>query len=776
MRELAGILDLPTEILVGIFENPAFPTDTLDSLARVCRRLHFIALPLYFSRHAMDSTPNSVVITMDTEGRDLLSVLQSALFIPQTENITCVFPHPSCTSILPLLPHLRRVEAFISRLLFVKHVTLALDTPGSVCLSVGDDQELRAWTSNLEALLNCIIKKQCNSLAVRHGGQFTRAYELCPPIPPRRRISRFLGPVEKLLATQGQARDPYGFRRVPKQGQSRVGMAMPEDVSCAAQLTSLDLESAILLLPPGLDWTLAALRSGRIASLTLHHYLVEPIIWSTVLPLIASAAPNLTTLVLLEAEGMSDIDVLVFLSQLPLIKHLTISTSRTTIIEPHGHPVVELLHLQTLRASRSFIDYFLLMPASLPNIESICILCPIAEMGLDISEFAARLAPITDALDDHGLAPKLSIAVDQRVYSFGSAVQHLSSDLRKCLARVQELEITIMPVIFSNVAEMPGWIARFPCVERVAIRWLDAAPEEVELLVRMTKATGFLNRISVNGTHKIIISKDSFSKKVLDPVFGDACPRLRSCTWHVFTTFCQSYIVHWRKKTLHTTVLLNCGAPSASARPHASQASPSVNLIRLLTSNDVPTSTEVPSILSVLSDHQAQLDLLDAQIKSMQATFAMLYTGHRKTQESILSAVRRVPPELLCEIFSCSSAATRLRGTSVHKLPWRLGHVCALSRHAAIIYPALWRFLHANFSSRPVSDRCPFTHAGSSPLPIRLDVMFEGRSNAFVGPALLDVATLHCNRWATLHLSYPPLIPGFASLAISRGACLRYRH
>ncbi|KAJ6595127.1 hypothetical protein DFH09DRAFT_159014 [Mycena vulgaris] len=114
MLHPTGILDLPTEILVDILENPTFPIDTLYALASLSRRLHFIALPIYFSRHGMPSTPNSVVITMRMNRKDLLSALQIALFIPQIDSITCIFPHPSCTSIFPILPHLRRLESHCS--------------------------------------------------------------------------------------------------------------------------------------------------------------------------------------------------------------------------------------------------------------------------------------------------------------------------------------------------------------------------------------------------------------------------------------------------------------------------------------------------------------------------------------------------------------------------------------------------------------------------------------------------------------------------------------
>ncbi|KAJ6621940.1 hypothetical protein B0H10DRAFT_2187755 [Mycena sp. CBHHK59/15] len=129
----SGFLDLPSEILAIILENPNFPDNTLYSLALLCRRLHFIALPIYFSRNGMDYQSKSVVIAMRADGRDMLAALHTALFVSSMEKITCIFPHPSCTSIFPLLYHLQRVKGLVWRFPSVKEVILQLNVRGSIC-------------------------------------------------------------------------------------------------------------------------------------------------------------------------------------------------------------------------------------------------------------------------------------------------------------------------------------------------------------------------------------------------------------------------------------------------------------------------------------------------------------------------------------------------------------------------------------------------------------------------------------------------------------------
>ncbi|KAJ6595151.1 hypothetical protein DFH09DRAFT_1024997, partial [Mycena vulgaris] len=142
----------------------------------------------------------------------------------------------------------------------------------------------------------------------------------------------------------------------------------------------------------------------------------------------------------------------------------------------------------------------------------------------------------------------------------------------------------------------------------------------------------------------------------------------------------------------------SCGAPPFP--PELPPPSPSVDLAQLLTRNDVPQLFEIQSVLQVISDSQGRLNLLDAQIESVQATLAQLARDREETagclrqHKAIISPVRRVPPELLCEIFSLTLPWKKMfNDIEVLQSPWRLGHVCAPWRDAAIGYPPLWRVL-----------------------------------------------------------------------------------
>ncbi|KAJ6595007.1 hypothetical protein DFH09DRAFT_157941 [Mycena vulgaris] len=200
-----------------------------------------------------------------------------------------------------------------------------------------------------------------------HGAQLTRTYELSPPVRCGRWTRR--GLLASLLRLRSRDIPAPEFTRVSRQGQSWVEMNMPSSVSRSSHLTSLDIQSAILILPPGLHWTLAALRHCHTIFLTLGLLSIEANIWTTVLPLIASAGLNLTTFVLQRAELISDGAIIPFLSQLPLLADVTISSQNTTSIHPHGTPIIPFRHLEQLRAPPNFIQQIFPAPPSMfpPN-------------------------------------------------------------------------------------------------------------------------------------------------------------------------------------------------------------------------------------------------------------------------------------------------------------------------------------------------------------------------------------------------------------------------
>ncbi|KAJ7673915.1 hypothetical protein DFH06DRAFT_952454, partial [Mycena polygramma] len=130
-----------------------------------------------------------------------------------------------------------------------------------------------------------------------------------------------------------------------------------------------------------------------------------------------------------------------------------------------------------------------------------------------------------------------------------------------------------------------------------------------------------------------------------------------------------------------------------------------------LRSNNLPLDSDIPSIRCVITEGQAQIiqwdahiDVLEAQIQNLQTTLAHFgerreeVAEHVRRHQSIISPVRRVPRELICEILVMavpSSSLGEVRGASVvrprnPKASWYLGLISRSWRHCALSCPRLW--------------------------------------------------------------------------------------
>ncbi|KAJ7677038.1 hypothetical protein DFH06DRAFT_617394 [Mycena polygramma] len=170
------------------------------------------------------------------------------------------------------------------------------------------------------------------------------------------------------------------------------------------------------------------------------------------------------------------------------------------------------------------------------------------------------------------------------------------------------------------------------------------------------------------------------------------------------------------------------------------------DLTHLLTGNNVPLDSEIPTIFAIVSDGQEQLQAVDSQIADLEATLAQLLqkrlqiAEHVRQHRAILSPVRRTPPELLGDIFALT--------LSSHKHPpWYLGHVCRSWRLAALTYPHLWSSIALHHSSRPRFPLIETLLQRSSNAP--LNVSWNGTP---IDHPSKDAVLANCSRWRSLYL------------------------
>ncbi|KAJ6561943.1 hypothetical protein B0H19DRAFT_942759, partial [Mycena capillaripes] len=123
----------------------------------------------------------------------------------------------------------------------------------------------------------------------------------------------------------------------------------------------------------------------------------------------------------------------------------------------------------------------------------------------------------------------------------------------------------------------------------------------------------------------------------------------------------------------------------------------SLSVDNLLATNDPPTDVETSLIRDFITNGALRVDALNAQIDLLRATIDRLIAERDdvadRTQQylTILSPIRRVPPELVCEIFRWTLPhITIVAGQAVERPPWYLGHISKTWREIALAYPFLW--------------------------------------------------------------------------------------
>ncbi|KAJ7609034.1 hypothetical protein FB45DRAFT_1127782 [Roridomyces roridus] len=197
---------------------------------------------------------------------------------------------------------------------------------------------------------------------------------------------------------------------------------------------------------------------------------------------------------------------------------------------------------------------------------------------------------------------------------------------------------------------------------------------------------------------------------------------------------------------------------------------------RLVKSNEAPGSAEIAFIRAVVSDTGARLGYLDAEISRLRDRLEQLTSERTQLSEyhsqyvPILSPLRRLPTEVLAEIFLRTLPSFHERSGDIsdtQRSPWTVCQVSRRWRGIALSTPSLWTTVHIDF----VHDE----HQAHSDVEIQLqrsrtlnlEVHFFGRDEA--DPAeqleLFDLLSRHSARWETLNIQLSSaLVPRLAQL------------
>ncbi|KAF7336540.1 hypothetical protein MSAN_02286100 [Mycena sanguinolenta] len=127
---------------------------------------------------------------------------------------------------------------------------------------------------------------------------------------------------------------------------------------------------------------------------------------------------------------------------------------------------------------------------------------------------------------------------------------------------------------------------------------------------------------------------------------------------------------------------------------------------QLSTTNSPPRETELASIRSIVEKTSTHLASLGAEISRLTNRLRELeeeraaVARYHAQNTSICSPLRRMPTEILAEIFSWMLPSPR-DIPSIHNSPWVLTHVCSRWRAVALSIPSLWSLVIINFKTGP---------------------------------------------------------------------------
>uniref|UniRef100_A0A8H7Y4R5 F-box domain-containing protein n=1 Tax=Psilocybe cubensis TaxID=181762 RepID=A0A8H7Y4R5_PSICU len=173
----------------------------------------------------------------------------------------------------------------------------------------------------------------------------------------------------------------------------------------------------------------------------------------------------------------------------------------------------------------------------------------------------------------------------------------------------------------------------------------------------------------------------------------------------------------------------------------------------LLKGNDAPTDEEIFLIHTALRKTESKIMTLEPKDGYIRDRYNNYFQSHL----NLLSPLRRIPTEILVEIFYhvLEVPADPLYNSP----PWKLGHICRLWRRIALDTPWLWAALppvrlHGNFNvveSRSKLDCLSVLLKRSSTQKISFYSAMQ-QALPSIGKAILSLLIEHSNRWERISL------------------------
>ncbi|KAJ6454390.1 hypothetical protein C8R45DRAFT_1037970 [Mycena sanguinolenta] len=176
---------------------------------------------------------------------------------------------------------------------------------------------------------------------------------------------------------------------------------------------------------------------------------------------------------------------------------------------------------------------------------------------------------------------------------------------------------------------------------------------------------------------------------------------------------------------------------------------------QLSATNEPPRESELSIIRPIIQNSGARLASLDAEISRIKAHLTQLeeqrtvISTYHAQNLSMLSPFRRMPPEILGEIFSWT---IRPDVCGTENSPWVLTHVCGNWRTVALSKSSLWSLIYIDFS---VKQKYPLEMVNKQVERARsLKIHFFGSQNCDPDAqiAVFELLASYSSRWEDLSI------------------------
>ncbi|KAG6889112.1 hypothetical protein C0995_003681 [Termitomyces sp. Mi166 len=270
LQEQSWLLSLSTELVLLILDLTSNPA--LISIAKTCRRLYYLALPVYLARYGIACNPVPRSFVLHEKALRALPGLATAIFITSVDDLWCRFQGPEEFYFSRGVKELHR---FVHGLSSVSCVSLDVGNIDTRWIDGLATAASDTWKPSFLSLLDTVLERDCKSLTIAHG------HFLVAPLLLKKG-SRLQGPEAV------PERTFLGLPWLPRRKQASNVHVRPGN-----KLVSFSVHSNMLLSAPFYEWTLQTLHANPITSLSFRVYGLSQDTWSLILN--AITLPSLTS-------------------------------------------------------------------------------------------------------------------------------------------------------------------------------------------------------------------------------------------------------------------------------------------------------------------------------------------------------------------------------------------------------------------------------------------------------------------------------------------------